>query len=96
MIKIIIKILTFLGVGILGGLLFRGILYDKILQATFNFLSDKSWLFLLIIFFTVFGVGAFIRWLLRWAMGSLEEVRYKRSLKRKWAKRKILYLQRKI
>lgn len=83
MTKFLIKFLSIAGVALLGGVLFRGTIYDTILNAFINLLTGRSWLFLIIVFFTIFGIGAFIRWLFRWITGSMEEVRYKRGLKKR-------------
>lgn len=83
MIKFLIKALSIIGVTIGGSLLIQGTVYDRILTGLTNLLTGRFWLFAIIAFFTIFGIGAFIRWLFRLIVGSMEENRYKRSLKRK-------------
>ncbi|MBQ4077658.1 hypothetical protein IJD15_00555 [bacterium] len=83
MIKFLIKALSIIGITIGGSLLIQGTVYDRILTGLTNILTGRFWLFAIITFFTVFGVGAFVRWLFRLIVGNMEENRYKRSLKRK-------------
>lgn len=83
MIKFLIKALSIIGITIGGSVLIQETLYDRILSGVTNLLQGRFWLFAIVAFFTIFGVGAFLRWLFRLIVGSMEENRYKRSLKRK-------------
>ena len=83
MIKFLIKTLLSLGATIAGGVLFRGTIYSTILNKTMNILENRSWLYLLILFFSIWGIISFIRWLLRLIIGNLDDFRYRKSLKRR-------------
>ena len=83
MIKFFVKLLSILGITIGGSVLIQETLYDRILSGVTNLLQGRFWLFAIVAFFKIYGVGAFLRWLFRLIVGSMEENRYNRRKKKK-------------